>query len=125
MFYVQRSQHFNQSDFGVLFPWIAKRFTKAEEPERILELNNRAMVQMLREAGVELAGEQDNDILNAEPSIARWTPVQVEDEGQVQLTNTVSIDAVNRKLSVGSIKDDAAPRDGMTMGQKTQAQLEL
>ncbi|EMC98808.1 hypothetical protein BAUCODRAFT_84630, partial [Baudoinia panamericana UAMH 10762] len=54
MFYVGMSQHFNQSDFGILFPWIALRLTKAEEPERILELNTRAMVQVIREGGIEV-----------------------------------------------------------------------
>jgi platelet-activating factor acetylhydrolase len=125
MFFVQKSQHFNQSDFGVLFPVIAKRFTKAVEPEQILELNNRAIVQMLREAGIEVAGESDEDILKTESGIPRWISIPVEDEDEIQATNTGALAAVDRKLSVGSIKGNAAPKDSMTMGQRTRAQLEM
>ena len=120
MFFVQRSQHFNHSDFGILFPVIARRVTKAEEPERILELNTRAMVQVIREAGIEVAGEDDREIF--ESTIRRWIAVPVEDENQA--TNTATLKAVNRKLSITSTKSIAVPRDGMTMGQKMAAQLE-
>ncbi|KAI7233102.1 hypothetical protein KC330_g5566 [Hortaea werneckii] len=79
MFYVATSQHFNQSDYGILFPWLAQKFTKAEEPERCLELNTRAMVQVLREAGIELAGEDDRDILpKANDHIRRWHPIAID-----------------------------------------------
>lgn len=116
MFFVQRSQHFNQSDFGILFPWIARRFTKAEEPERILELNIRSMVQMLREAGIEVAGNDDHEVLEADSDIFRWISIPVDDENEAEATNTEALNAVNRKLSITSIKGNAAPRDGMTMG---------
>lgn len=79
MFYVATSQHFNQSDYGILFPWLAQKFTKAEEPERCLELNTRAMVQVLREAGIELTGEDDRDILSkANDHIRRWHPISLD-----------------------------------------------
>lgn len=125
MFFVQRSQHFNQSDFGILFPWIAKRFTKAEEPERILELNTRAMVQVIRGAGIEVAGEDDTEILHKDGGVPRFISVPVDDEAEAMATNEGALNAINRKLSVGSIRGAAPPRDGMTMGQKTKAQLEL
>ncbi|KAI7303487.1 hypothetical protein KC315_g15641 [Hortaea werneckii] len=81
MFYVATSQHFNQSDYGILFPWLAQKFTKAEEPERCLELNTRAMVQVLREAGIELAGEDDRDILSkANDQIRRWHPIAIDEQ---------------------------------------------
>ncbi|KAI7252840.1 hypothetical protein KC343_g5442 [Hortaea werneckii] len=79
MFYVATSQHFNQSDYGILFPWLAQKFTKAEEPERCLELNIRAMVQVLREAGIELGGKDDRDILSREQDhIRRWHPISLD-----------------------------------------------
>lgn len=122
---VQKSQHFNQSDFGLLFPWLSKRITKAEEPERILELNVRAMVQVLRESGIEVAGEDDREILDKEGEIRRWKHIAVSDEPQE------TINLVARKLSVisASGKSIGSPkaRDGMTMGmkmdQKTEAEL--
>jgi len=123
MFFVKQSQHFNQSDFGLLFPWIAKRVTKAEEPQRIMELNNRAMAQVLRENGIEVAGESDAEILDKTNEIRRWIHVPVEDESAAN--SEMAIAAVSRKLSIISTsgRSIAPPRDGMTMGQKMEAQL--
>lgn len=123
MFFVKQSQHFNQSDFGLLFPWIAKRVTKAEEPQRIMELNNRAMVQVLRESGIEVAGENDAEILDKNSEIRRWIYIPVEDEQEAN--NEQAIAAITRKLSIISTtgRSIAPPRDGMTMGQKMESQL--
>lgn len=120
MFYVHMSQHFNQSDFGVLFPWIAKRVTKAEEPERVLALNTRAMVQVIREAGIEVEGEDDKDILDKNAGVRRWISIHVEDD---EANDKGALMSINRKLSVTSVTSVARPRDGMTMGQKTHAAL--
>lgn len=51
IFYPLHSAHLSQSDFGVLFPWLTKRFLKAEEPERLLRLNVRAILESLRRRG--------------------------------------------------------------------------
>ncbi|KAK4551848.1 hypothetical protein LTR86_010844 [Recurvomyces mirabilis] len=132
MFYVAMSQHFNQSDFGILFPWIALRLTKAEEPERVLELNTRAMVQVIREAGIEVSGEDDPDILDKEGGVRRWIRLVVEEEEEAAaevISRPGALAVVNRKLSVsaGSVRSLASaprqPRDGMTMGQKMEAQF--
>ena len=121
MFFVQRSQHFSQSDFGILFPWLARRFTKAEEPERILGLNTRAMVQVLREAGIEFAGAGDQEILNADSGLRRWIAVPVAEDDE---DAGAALQAVSRKLSITSTKSHAPPRDGMTLGQKMGVQLD-
>lgn len=47
-YYAKKSAHLSQSDFGILFPRVIR---KAENPARILELNVRAVIQWLREAG--------------------------------------------------------------------------
>ena len=113
MFYVQKSQHFNHSDFGILFPWLAKRFTKAEEPERILELNTRAMIQVVREAGIEVAGEDDMGILDAQAGIRWWICIPVhDDEG----ADSTPLDEVDRRLSITQSKD------GTTVEQIMEAQ---
>lgn len=145
MFYVGMSQHFNQSDFGILFPWIALKITKAEEPERCLELNTRAMVQVLREAGVQLPGDEDPEILDKDGAIRRWIHVEIDDPDQAR-TTAQTLDEVERRLSPAdkpsssqrrpvSVRSmSSTPRDGMTMGQtalqqqmqmKPEAQLEL
>jgi platelet-activating factor acetylhydrolase len=55
-FYVTSSAHLNQSDFGVLFPWLTKRVFKSDQPERVLRLNVRAVLQFLRGNGVAVEG---------------------------------------------------------------------
>ncbi|RYP63428.1 hypothetical protein DL771_009281 [Monosporascus sp. 5C6A] len=54
-FYVRKSAHLNQSDFGVLFPLLTRRVFGSEDPERALRLNLRAVLQVLRENGVPVA----------------------------------------------------------------------
>jgi platelet-activating factor acetylhydrolase len=49
-FYPVGSAHLSQSDFGIVFPWVAKKLFNAQEPERSLRLNVRAILQVLREA---------------------------------------------------------------------------
>ncbi|KAK3494072.1 platelet-activating factor acetylhydrolase, isoform II-domain-containing protein [Neurospora crassa] len=63
VFYVQNSAHLNQSDFGVLFPWAVKKIFKGEQPERILRLNTRAILQFLRENGVSVARTWYGDLV--------------------------------------------------------------
>ena len=53
-FYATSSAHLSQSDFGVLFPWVTKKVFSAEEPERVMKLNVRAILQVLRNQGVEI-----------------------------------------------------------------------
>ena len=54
-FYPINSAHLSQSDFGVLFPWFTRRIFGAMEPERVVRLNARAILQTLRECKVDVA----------------------------------------------------------------------
>lgn len=51
-FYADSSAHLSQSDFGMLFPWVVKKVFAAEEPERIMRLNVRAILQVMRNSGI-------------------------------------------------------------------------
>ncbi|MCJ1486260.1 hypothetical protein MMC06_006437 [Schaereria dolodes] len=62
IFYPATSAHLSQSDFGILFPFLTKRFLKAQEPERTLKLNVRAILEVLRLKGTELADTSENDM---------------------------------------------------------------
>ena len=62
MFYPATSAHLSQSDFGVLFPWLTKKTMKAEEPERTIRLNVRAMLEVLRQNGTEVADTSATDM---------------------------------------------------------------
>lgn len=63
-FYVPESAHLNQSDFGVLFPWLTKKVFGAQQPERALRLNTRAMLQLLRTNGVPVARTWVGDLVD-------------------------------------------------------------
>lgn len=63
-FYVVNSAHLNQSDFGVLFPWMTKKIFGAEQPERALRLNVRAMLQLLRTRDVPVARTWVGDLID-------------------------------------------------------------
>lgn len=62
IFYPVSSAHLSQSDFGVLFPWVTKKVLKADNPERMLMLNTRAILQVMRENGVEVADTSKMDM---------------------------------------------------------------
>ncbi|KUI61176.1 Putative phospholipase A2 [Cytospora mali] len=63
-FYVVDSAHLNQSDFGVLFPWLTKKVFAAEEPERALRLNVRAVLQLFRTNRVPVARTWVGDLVD-------------------------------------------------------------
>ncbi|KAK8062966.1 platelet-activating factor acetylhydrolase [Apiospora hydei] len=62
-FYVHNSAHLNQSDFGVLFPWLTKKVFGSESPERALRLNLRAILQVLRVNRVPIARTWVGDLV--------------------------------------------------------------
>ncbi|KAI9740968.1 MAG: hypothetical protein M1818_004574 [Claussenomyces sp. TS43310] len=61
-YYATASAHLSQSDFGILFPWVVKRVFQAEEPERVMRLNVRAILQLLRERGLTVAATSAADM---------------------------------------------------------------
>ena len=62
IFYPISSAHLSQSDFGLLYPWLTKKVMKAEEPERTLKLNIRAILEQLRWSGIEVASTSALDM---------------------------------------------------------------
>lgn len=62
IFYPISSAHLSQSDFGVLFPTLTKYLMKADEPERTLRLNVRAILEVLRRSGTVVADTGDADL---------------------------------------------------------------
>lgn len=65
VFYPVSSAHLSQSDFGILFPWLTRKALKAEDPARTLRLNTRAILEMLRRNGVEVADTSALDMEGA------------------------------------------------------------
>ncbi|KAL8400391.1 hypothetical protein RB594_000690 [Gaeumannomyces avenae] len=65
-FRVRESAHLNQSDFGILFPWLTRRVFSAREPERVLRLNVRAVLQALRANGFRVARTCAADLVDGD-----------------------------------------------------------
>ena len=83
LFWAPKTAHLSHSDFGILFPRITKRFLKAEEPERTIELNVRAILQLFRErsVGVEaVTGNHGNDpeILSSKGQVPGWRTLPIK-----------------------------------------------
>ena len=74
IFYPIHSAHLSQSDFGSLFPWFTKRVFKADEPARTILLNMRAILEVLRRAGLSVADTSAKDM-------------ELEDEGKERLVD--------------------------------------
>ena len=62
IYYATTAAHLSQSDFGILFPWVVKKFLAVEEPERIMQLNVRAVLQLLRDRGLEVSATSAADM---------------------------------------------------------------
>lgn len=95
-FYVHNSAHLNQSDFGILFPWLTKKVFGSDAPERALRLNLRAILQVLR--------------VNQVPGIARtWVGDLVEgtDAGTKMGASAAGAEPGNKAANDG-IHDDKA-----------------
>lgn len=82
IFYPLSSAHLSQSDFGVLFPWVTTKIFGAKEPDRVLRLNTRAILQVLRESGTRVANTSAEDL--------ELEPAQMKDQSIAQDTTILS-----------------------------------
>jgi platelet-activating factor acetylhydrolase len=65
-YYVRDSAHLNQSDFGVLFPWLCRKVFGSQQPERALRLNLRALLQIMRTNDYPVARTWTGDLLESD-----------------------------------------------------------
>lgn len=56
LFYIAQSAHLSQSDFALLYPWIAQKMLKTKDPNWILLQNTAAILRFLRERGIVVKG---------------------------------------------------------------------
>ncbi|KAF2680980.1 hypothetical protein K458DRAFT_420907 [Lentithecium fluviatile CBS 122367] len=108
IFYPISSAHLSQSDFGVLFPWVTTKIFGAKEPERVLKLNARAMLQVLRNLGTE---------------VANTSPPDMESDDAKSLRNGVVHDEKILEIREGSVRDwvnlSTETKSGMTNMEKS------
>ena len=103
IFYPLSSAHLSQSDFGHLYPWLTKKLFHAQEPERTMRLNVRAILESLRRSGIRVAdtsvadmegvamvegeklgqeGGQDFGIFATSGRVRGWVAVDLGTEGK-------------------------------------------
>ncbi|KAK0103077.1 hypothetical protein ONS95_000745 [Cadophora gregata] len=103
-FYADASAHLSQSDFGVLFPWVTKRIFGSEEPERVMKLNVRAILQVLRNQGIEVSRTSAEDMeLEEEKGVETGRDEKILGrDGQVRRWHWISTDVneVDREEAV-------------------------
>lgn len=128
-FYATTSQHLSQSDFGILFPWVGKRFMHIEDPDRILRLNTRAILQVMRNSGIEVAptSRQDMELTEDDASDTRldqailqktgvvkgwkWITTDVSDLGDVDLETAASREELENTADAAPAGGDALSRE--------------
>ena len=120
IFYPISSAHLSQSDFGPLFPWATRKIFGAEDPERTMRLNVRAILESLRRSGVKVADTsaldmelensdtlvsaqmegnqtsklaQDHKILATDGSIKGWIAIPLNDVGGFAAANEHATEA--------------------------------
>lgn len=132
-FYATTSAHLSQSDFGLLFPWVAKRFLSVQEPERIMRLNVRAITQVMRNSGIEVAPTSPEDMESDVKETTMNDETILRPKGEIRGWKWISTDT--RDLSDISLEDeenaeqldnqaDAAPVSGDELGrQKSGARM--
>lgn len=128
-FYATTSQHLSQSDFGILFPWVGKRFMHIEDPDRILRLNTRAMLQVMRNSGIEVAHTSakdmeltENDARDTTNDSAilqktdvvkewKWITTDVSDLGDVDIETAASREELENTADAAPAGGDALSRE--------------
>lgn len=90
IFYPISSAHLSQSDFGLLYPYLTKKFMKALDPERTMRLNVRAILESLRRSGIHVA---DTSALDMELSTGEIpsNPKEIEDKQSFPLSQDHTI----------------------------------
>jgi platelet-activating factor acetylhydrolase len=126
IFYPIASAHLSQSDFGVLFPWVTTKVFGVKEPERVLRLNTRAILQVLRESGVRVANTSAQDLeldgaAAKDQTLAQDTAILSKQKDGVRGWVNLSVDMEGKSLvdtpleRVGS--SGAGPGDAMIEGE--------
>jgi platelet-activating factor acetylhydrolase len=94
-YYPTASAHLSQSDFGILFPWLTKKVFAAEEPERVMKLNVRAIMQLMRERGIEVSKSSKED-MESEAETDHDTAIFETRKGAVRAWNFLTTDVNTR-----------------------------
>ncbi|KAF2112153.1 platelet-activating factor acetylhydrolase [Lophiotrema nucula] len=113
IFYPIASAHLSQSDFGILFPWVTTKVFGAKEPERVLKLNVRAILQVLRNSHIEVANTSAADLeLEGAPGVTQDERILVTEKDSVRGWISLSTDS-----SAAPAKTSKGPSDAVMEGE--------
>lgn len=109
IFYPIASAHLSQSDFGILFPWLTTQVLGAKDPERLLKLNTRAILQLLRNSKIEVAETSAEDLELTESAEAKSQDEKILSKTEDSVHGWVNLgtdpeDRVSSKITKSSIK---------------------
>jgi len=120
IFYPISSAHLSQSDFGVLFRWATTKIFGAKEPERVLRLNVRAILQTLRNSGIEVAATSaldrelaQNDVATAEGADSPHD-LEILSTTKGTVRDWISLDT---HMPLGDEKEEKGPADAVVEGE--------
>jgi platelet-activating factor acetylhydrolase len=132
-YYVSNSAHLSQSDFGVLFPWFMRRILSAQEPARVVKLNTRAILQLMRSrhievgetsaADMELKGQEGSDskndtlILAANEGVRAWNWISTD------VNSLMDVDDEVESLGRGAKKGRAMRKQSAVLGPELAKQV--
>ncbi|KAJ9134332.1 Phospholipase A2 [Pleurostoma richardsiae] len=108
VFYVQNSAHLSQSDFGVLFPWLTRKVFGAEEPERALRLNLRALLQLLRINDVPVARTWAGDLVDGGALAGKPVDGEEDHSGSQDEGGTSETDGIEDDKAIFDRSNDGA-----------------
>jgi platelet-activating factor acetylhydrolase len=117
IFYPTASAHLSQSDFGVLFPWVTTKVFGAKEPERVLRLNARAMLQVMRNTDIQVATTSKEDLeLQDVEGLEKGVPQdeKILSHAKDSVIGWISLDT---ELDGGRTKVEKGPGDAMVEGE--------
>ena len=121
IFYPKDSAHLSQSDFGVLFPNITKYIAKAAEPERTLRLNARAILEVMRRQGIQVADTTNADLEltgdegQDEKARGDWKILSTQ-EGSVRAWVSISADEDSVKRPSSEVKHEKEQTSAAVLG---------
>lgn len=126
-YYPSASAHLSQSDFGILFPWVTRKIFASEEPERIMKLNVRAILQLMRERHIPVSptSAADMEIGSGTDTVTkddvRIFGTESEEQGGIRGWNYLTTD-VNDLNDVeleedSKVDDKAEPADAVIGGE--------
>ncbi|KAJ2992944.1 hypothetical protein NUW58_g1999 [Xylaria curta] len=112
-FYVKGSAHLSQSDFALLFPWLTRKVLGSDAPGRVMRLNLRALLQVLRVNGVPVAETRARDLVDNKVKLAnaKTSVPETETGSSPSKDETCADDAVIFEREGNATREDETATD--------------